>query len=313
MNETVCFRCDWQGRARTRTCPSCGAPLYRPDREDVARDPDAFDLDEARVGEVASRRPGPRGRSVAIAVAVAIATVGSIQLFAAASETARHAGTRRRRSLRRDRLRRRRRGRWLDPVDGRPARGDGAPRPVDPDRDVGARRPVRRRSGMDRCRTTGSRSDGRRRRARHLRRRRHRPARERRSHRVGTGWQEPGLRPQRTDRTRRAARRCRIRLVTVLTEKVEWALDDPGFCGPMLSLSRSAGRDVLQRRLGRSAERVPDRHGRRPASDVRRRGHALRRRRRRRSCFDPMPPHGPRAVPRERPARCSGGRGSAAR
>ena len=31
----------------------------------------------------------------------------------------------------------------------------------------------------------------------------------------------------------------RIRLVTVLTEKVEWALDDPGFCGPVLSLSRS--------------------------------------------------------------------------
>ncbi len=31
----------------------------------------------------------------------------------------------------------------------------------------------------------------------------------------------------------------RISLVTVLTEKVEWALDDPGFCGPVLSLSRS--------------------------------------------------------------------------
>jgi uncharacterized paraquat-inducible protein A len=45
MNQTVCFRCDWQGRARTRTCPSCAAPLHRPDREDVARDPDAFDLD----------------------------------------------------------------------------------------------------------------------------------------------------------------------------------------------------------------------------------------------------------------------------
>ncbi len=27
--------------------------------------------------------------------------------------------------------------------------------------------------------------------------------------------------------------------MTVLTEKVEWALDDPGFCGPVLSLSRS--------------------------------------------------------------------------
>ena len=32
----------------------------------------------------------------------------------------------------------------------------------------------------------------------------------------------------------------RISLVTVVTEKVEWALDDPGFCGPVLSLSRSA-------------------------------------------------------------------------
>lgn len=32
----------------------------------------------------------------------------------------------------------------------------------------------------------------------------------------------------------------RISLVTVVTEEVEWALDDPGFCGPVLSLSRSA-------------------------------------------------------------------------
>ena len=32
----------------------------------------------------------------------------------------------------------------------------------------------------------------------------------------------------------------RISLVTVVTEKEEWALDDPGFCGPVLSLSRSA-------------------------------------------------------------------------
>ena len=186
-----------------------------------------------------------------------------------------HAGTRGRRSLRRDRVRRRRRGRWLDPVDGRSARGDGTSRPVDPDRDVGARRPVRRRSGMDRCRTTGSRSDGRRRRAGHLRRRRHRPARERRSHRVGTGWQESGLRPQRTDRTRRVR-----------------AGEDPSGDRPhregRVGARRSGvlrahpvaqpepGRDVLQRRLGRSAERVPDRHGRRPASDVRRRGDALR-------------------------------------
>ena len=39
MMETVCFRCDWQGRARASTCPSCGAPLYRPDRGDVGRGP----------------------------------------------------------------------------------------------------------------------------------------------------------------------------------------------------------------------------------------------------------------------------------
>ena len=32
----------------------------------------------------------------------------------------------------------------------------------------------------------------------------------------------------------------RISLVTVVTEQEEWALDDPGFCGPVLSLSRSA-------------------------------------------------------------------------
>ena len=30
-----------------------------------------------------------------------------------------------------------------------------------------------------------------------------------------------------------------ISLVTVLTQKIGWALDDPGFCGPVLSLSRS--------------------------------------------------------------------------
>jgi hypothetical protein len=56
MNETSA-----SAEGRARTCPSCGAPPYRPDREDVTRAPDAFDLDEARVGKVASRRPGARG------------------------------------------------------------------------------------------------------------------------------------------------------------------------------------------------------------------------------------------------------------
>ncbi len=155
MTETVCFRCDWQGRARARACPSCGAPLYRPDREDVARAPDAFDLDEARVGEVASRRPAPRGRSMAIAVALAIATVVSIQLFAASARDGAHA-----------RLARTSFGPVRSCIavdDGRGGStlwmvdllvGIGTSRPVDPDRDVGARRPVRRRSGMGRRRTT---------------------------------------------------------------------------------------------------------------------------------------------------------------
>jgi hypothetical protein len=53
----------------------------------------------------------------------------------------------------------------------------------------------------------------------------------------GLRRQEPRVRSQRT----RAPAGCapvRISLVTVLTEKVEWALDDPGSAGP-LSLSRA--------------------------------------------------------------------------
>ena len=311
MNETVCFRCDWQGRARTRTCPSCGAPLYRPDREDVARDPDAFDLDEARVGEVASRRPGPRGRSVAIAVAVAIATVGSIELFAAVSETARPPG---REGVVRS-------GAIVYAVDD----GEGGSTLWTVDLLMGmgrpgpSIRPGRRSSSTcppplrdDRCRTTGSRSDGRRRRAGHLRRRRHRPARERRPHRVGTGWREPRLRPQRTDRTRRVRAGQVLRLVTVLTEKVEWALDDPGFCGPILSLSRSQAATYFSAASGDrlsvyltgtvgvphlTFEGVGMLSAAPPAAFLLR----------------PDASPRPRAAPRERPARCSVGKGSVAR
>jgi hypothetical protein len=237
MNETVCFRCDWQGRARTRTCPSCGAPLYRPDREDVVRAPDAFDLDEARVGEVASRRPGVRGLSVAIAVAVAIATVGSIQLFAAVSETAST-------PVPEDVVRS---GAIVYAVDGRGGStlwmvdllvGTGRPGPSIPTGTselvdlsatapgwIGVERQVRDRTVAAVVRGTFTDAD---------------------IDRLGSGdliaW-GPGGRSLvfvRNGRIERAG--CapvRIRLVTVLTEKVEWALDDPGFCGPVLSLSRS--------------------------------------------------------------------------
>jgi hypothetical protein len=237
MTETVCFRCDWQGSTRARVCPSCGAPLHRQDRSDVLPPPDAFDLDEARVGQVATRRPGVRGRSVVIAVAVAIATVGSIQLFAAVSETAST-------PVPEDVVRS---GAIVYAVDGRGGStlwmvdllvGTGRPGPSIPTGTselvdlsatapgwIGVERQVRDRTVAAVVRGTFTDAD---------------------IDRLGSGdliaW-GPGGRSLvfvRNGRIERAG--CapvRIRLVTVLTEKVEWALDDPGFCGPVLSLSRS--------------------------------------------------------------------------
>ena len=313
MNETVCFRCDWQGRARTSHLPLVrGAPVP-PRSGDVTRDPDASTTTRL----VSERSPrdgsGPRGRSVAIAVVARDRDRGLGPAVRRGSEPSpAPAGT------------------WRAPSAPErsstpPDDGAGGSTLWTSTCSRGWRVPVRRSrpgrrssstcppplrdgsvssDGSDRTVAAVVRGD--------LRRRRDRPARERRPHRVGTGWQEPRLRPQRTDRTRR------------LRAGQDPPGDRPhreGRVGARRSgvlrahpvAQPEPGRDVLQRRLGRSAERVPDRHGRRPASDVRRRGHALRRRRRRRSCFDPMPPHGPRAVPRERPARCSGGRGSVAR
>src|SRR4029453_3347165 len=66
MMETVCFRCDWQGRARASTCPSCGAPLYRPHRGDVGRGPVIVEDDEAHLGEAPTKRSRPRGAAIAI-------------------------------------------------------------------------------------------------------------------------------------------------------------------------------------------------------------------------------------------------------
>ena len=238
MTETVCFRCDWRGSTRARVCPSCGAPLHRQDRSGVLRPPDAFDLDEARVGEVASRRPGVRGRSVVIAVAVAIATVGSIQLFAAAPETART-------PAREDVVRSGaivyatddgRGGSTLWMVDllvGMARPGPSIPAGTSELVDlsaaapgwIGLERRTRDRTVAAVVRGTFADAD---------------------IDRLASGdliaW-GPGGRSlvfARNGRIERAG--CapvRISLVTVLTEKVEWALDDPGFCGPVLSLSRS--------------------------------------------------------------------------
>ena len=80
MNETVCFRCDWQGRARGSTCPSCGAPLYRPGR--APRGTDVVEDDEAHLGETPTRRSGPPGTAIAIAVVLALVTVISVDVLA---------------------------------------------------------------------------------------------------------------------------------------------------------------------------------------------------------------------------------------
>ena len=82
MMETVCFRCDWQGRARASTCPSCGAPLYRPDRGDVGRGPVIVEDDEAHLGEDPTKRSTPRGAAIAIAVALALVVVISVDVIA---------------------------------------------------------------------------------------------------------------------------------------------------------------------------------------------------------------------------------------
>jgi hypothetical protein len=238
MNEIVCFRCDWQGPSRASACPACGAPLHRPDRSDVTRAPDAFDLDEARLGEAASRRPGWRGRSVAVALALATAIVVSIQLLAAAPEAA-HA------PARADVVRS---GAIVYAVDD--ARGGstlwmvdllggtGRPGPSIPDGTselvdlsaaapgwIGLERRARDRTVAAVVRGTFADAE---------------------IDRLGSGdlvaW-GPGGRSLVFARNGQSGRAgcapVRISLVTVLTRKVEWALDDPGFCGPVLSLSRS--------------------------------------------------------------------------
>ena len=79
----VCFRCDWQGRAHTSRCPSCGAPLYRPDRADGARGPAAVvEDDEAHLGVDPTWRSAPRGAAIAIAVAIALVTVITVDVIA---------------------------------------------------------------------------------------------------------------------------------------------------------------------------------------------------------------------------------------
>lgn len=237
MTEAVCFRCDWQGSARGRSCPACGSPLYRDARAGAGEDGASV---EARIWDVPSRRPAPRGRAFAIAGVLALLAVASIELLArglpgprahepAGAEVIAPGGLvytvddgRGGSTL------------WTLNLDG----GIGRPGPSVPARTVelvdlsgaapgwiGLER--RTREGRVAAVVRGFVADA-------------------DVERLGVGdlvaW-GPGGRSLVFARNGRPERDgcapVRISLVTVLTQKVGWALDDPGFCGPVLSLSRS--------------------------------------------------------------------------
>lgn len=95
MTARVCLRCDWSGESRSKTCPSCGAPLFtattpgrvsqtkrdarreRKLREDVVRDPSPVpEAPPTEEGERAVReRPGLRRVAALAIVALAVAAV----------------------------------------------------------------------------------------------------------------------------------------------------------------------------------------------------------------------------------------------
>jgi hypothetical protein len=241
MTETVCFRCDWQGRARSSRCPSCGTPLYRPDGADGARGPDAvIEDDEAHLGEDPMRRSAPRGAAIAIAVLLALVTVIAVDVIASGPSPAGSATARRE-----------------SPGAGTLvylARGHGRARLWVVDLAAGVARPgptvPRRTSELVDVSGAASGWVGV---ERHTDRRQVAvsvlPGVAPDAEAVGLGhgdlvaWGPGGASLVFARNGRRAPAGCapvRINLVTVLTEKVEWALDDPGFCGPILSLSRSA-------------------------------------------------------------------------
>ena len=238
MTEAVCFRCDWQGSARGRSCPSCGSPLYR-GAGGEANEHGASWV-EARIGDVPSRRPPPRGRAFAIAGVLALVAVASIEVLAggrprstapepsgpkvmAAGGLAYTADDGRGGSTL-----------WTVDLDG----GIGRPGPSVPAGTVelvdlsgavpgwiGLERRTREHTVAAVVRGFVADAD---------------------VERLGSGdlvaW-GPGGRslvfarngaPQQD-----GCAPVRISLVTVLTQRIGWALDDPGFCGPVLSLSRS--------------------------------------------------------------------------
>jgi hypothetical protein len=238
MSPAACFRCDWQGATRDRDCPSCGAPLYRRPRA-----PAPFLADEAEPErDDRPRRSPPPGVSIGVALVVAVAVVVAIELFPGAVPSRRSSAASHDRAVSAtavgagslvyltasDDL-------WIVDLQA----GGAGPGPNVPD---GTRELVDLSGagpgwlGIERAREGRMVSAA-------VVRGVHEDADV-----VGLGhgdlvaWGPEGTslvfaRNGHADRDGCAP--VRINLVTVATRQEQWALDDPGFCGPVLSLSRS--------------------------------------------------------------------------
>ena len=239
MSPAVCFRCDWQGTTRGRACPSCGAPLYRRPREP---EPIEIDVAGAEPGE-RPHRSLPPGVSAGIALVLAVAVVAAIELFPEPASTGRPATanddptgsdpTARAGSLvyltRSD-------GLWvLDLQAGGAGPGPSVPEGTRELVDLSGAGPgwigIEREGAGPRVsaavvRGVQESAD---------------VERLGRGDLVAWGPRGTSLVFARNGHARGGG--CapvRINLVTVATSSEAWALDDPGFCGPVLSLSRSS-------------------------------------------------------------------------
>jgi hypothetical protein len=239
MSPAVCFRCDWQGRARGRTCPSCGAPLYRRPREpepSVASDPDP-DRDEH------VPRSLPPGLSIGIALVLAVAVVVAIELFPQPTSAPRASASDQDRVAADEQVRAgslvyltESDGLWVvDLQAGGAGPGPGVPGGTRELVDLSGAGPgwigIERAAGGPRVSASVVRGV------------------DTNADRVSLGhgdlvaWGPGGTSLVFARNGHAHGRECapvRIALVTVATRREQWALDDPGFCGPVLSLSRSS-------------------------------------------------------------------------
>ena len=236
MTEAVCFRCDWQGRRLARTCPNCGAPLFRPPGRDHERaDPsEEVDVptDDAREGRVGSRA------ALAAVVVLALVAVAAFELLpaddpgrvvplpselVAGGRLVIVAGTGEDASL------------WvLDLGSGGSRRGPHVPSRVAELVDVSAAEAGA--VGIERRLPDGSTAVS----VLHALERDAAFERLGRGHLVAWGPEGRSFVFAANRNGPGECSRVRIRLVYVRTGKVSWALDDPGFCGPVLSISRSS-------------------------------------------------------------------------